>query len=246
MFRYFAKHFSDGFIVSGRRVKEFYLDTFDLDDRPIYEIQAPVDTSFYDPEKTSAEPELERQEGTKIITICNINPSKGLEYFIQMANILNENHSNLGFTIVGRVFDSQRRYSRKLEALKRDLDVANVFFYGACDDARGVLKAADIYVCSSIFEASPMAVWEAMSMEKAIVSTDVGDVPRFIRDGENGFIVPTKDAQSLAVKVDLLLREPNRRTAFGKKARLTAIEHLDIQLASQKHEQAYRAILGGG
>ncbi len=81
-------------------------------------------------------------------------------------------------------------------------------------------------------------------MEKAIVSTDVGDVPRFIRDGENGFIVPTKDAQSLAEKVDLLIREPNRRTTFGKKARLTAIQHLDIQLAGEKHNQAYRTILG--
>jgi glycosyltransferase involved in cell wall biosynthesis len=242
-FRYFAKRYADGFIVSGQRVKEFYLETFGLDDKPIFEIQAPVNTSIYDPQKTPAEPPFANQKETKIVTICNISPTKGLEYFIQMAYKLNKIHSNLVFFIVGRVFDSQRRYWKKLEALKRRLDLDNAVFYGPCDDSRIVLKAADIYVCSSIFEASPMSVWEAMSMEKAIVSTDVGDVSRFIHSGDNGFIVPTEDAQSLADKVHTLLEDTNLRRAFGKKARMTAVRHLDIQVAGEKHFQAYCSIL---
>ena len=35
----------------------------------------------------------------------------------------------------------------------------------------------------------PLSVWEAMSMEKAIVSTDVGDIKKFINNGNNGLVV---------------------------------------------------------
>ena len=38
-------------------------------------------------------------------------------------------------------------------------------------------------------KSSPLSVWEAMSMEKAIVSTDVGDIKKFINNGNNGLVV---------------------------------------------------------
>ena len=40
---------------------------------------------------------------------------------------------------------------------------------------RQLISIIDIYICSSDNEVSTWSVWEAMSMEKAIISTDVGD-----------------------------------------------------------------------
>jgi glycosyltransferase involved in cell wall biosynthesis len=119
----------------------------------------------------------------------------------------------------------------------------NLSFYGACHDVRQVLKPADIYVCSSIAEASPVSVWEAMSMGKAIVATDVGDVARFLTHGKNGFIVPIKDPESLAEKVDILIRNPEIRKRFGEMAMNVARHKLDVQIIARKHRDAYNSIL---
>ena len=73
----------------------------------------------------------------------------------------------------------------------------------------------DIYICTSNNEASPLSVWEAMSMEKAIISTDVGDVGKFIDDGlefhgtlyyANGdvFVGCSKIVSSLTMKIVVL------------------------------------------
>ena len=113
--------------------------------------------------------------------------------------------NNLHFSIVGQFLDSQKAYFEKLNNLKNDLNLQNVVFYGASHDVRSVLKAADIYVCSSIAEASPMSVWEAMSMGKAVVSTDVGDVSCFIKNDINGFVVPIKNPGLLADRVNTLI-----------------------------------------
>ena len=54
---------------------------------------------------------------------------------------------------------------------------------------RPLLKRFDVYVCSSKAESSPISVWEAMSMAKPIVSTSVGDVPLYVQNEHNGYIV---------------------------------------------------------
>ena len=52
-------------------------------------------------------------------------------------------------------------------------------------------------------------------MSKPIVSTDVGDVPLYVHNRENGYVVPVGDSAQLADRVLQLLREPSLRTKFG-------------------------------
>ena len=233
----------DGFIVAGNRVKQYYLDGKRLNANKILEIQAPVDTSYFNPGHVSKGKAIADNSGIKIITVANLNPDKGIEYFTKMANILNKKHRGLYFYIVGAHLDSQKKYSQKLTWLVSKYNLKNLFFYGRSDNIPSILKAADIFVCTSVTEASPMSVWEAMAMEKAIVSTDVGDVKRFIKDGENGFIVPTKDAVKLAEKVSVLIEDENVRRNFGKLARFTAVRQLDIAICADKHRSFYMEVL---
>ena len=125
----------------------------------------------------------------------------------------------------------------------KDKDIKNVYFIDSRKDVRPLLKAMDIYVCSSNNEASPLSVWEAMSMEKAIVSTDVGDVGRFIHDGVNGFIVEKEDADTLADRVTKLIERPQLRHDFGKSARAVAKSKLDLKICAHLHAEAYQAIV---
>ena len=90
-----------------------------------------------------------------------------------------------------------------------------------------------------------MTVLEAMAMEKAIVSTDVGLVSTYLKDGETGFVVPVKDPVSMAEKVKILVENPDLRESFGKKARQTVQKELDISITAGKHKAFYEKVTAG-
>ena len=118
----------------------------------------------------------------------------------------------------------------------------NFLFINAREDVRSILKSMDIYVCTSKNESSPLSVWEAMSMEKAIVSKDVGDVSKFIKNGVNGFIVKASNSNDLAKSVKNLILDPKLRKKFGKKSRQIAKNKLDLKVCGKLHSIAYKSI----
>lgn len=239
-FRIVANRGVDGFIVAGKKVREYYLKKIGIGRaRPVFEIQAPVDCTYYDPAVVTPDRLVSKDPGLKIVTVGNINPLKGIEYFLKMAHELNKQYNNIHFFVVGPQLSSQKEYLAYLYKLKEDLHLDNVTFYGPCPVVRRVLKAADIYVCSSVTEASPLAVWEAMAMETPVVSSDVGDVSRFVRHGESGYVVSAGDVDSMALHTAKLIEDKGLRCRFATKSRRTAVEKLDISIAARKHEQAY-------
>lgn len=243
LFKFLSKWFADGLIVAGKRVRQYYVDSLGVKGKPIYEIQAPVDTSYFNPENCKTEKQVLNGSGINIVTVGNINPTKGYEHFVRMAAKL-KNIKGCSFYIIGPHLASQKEYSGKLLKLKKDLGVDRLYFYGASDQIRDILMGTDIYVCSSENEASPLSVWEAMSMGKPIVSTDVGDVPCFVTGGESGFIVPCGEAAQLAEKVKILMKDSELRRKFGEKGRQSAVRYLDISRISEQHRSAYFQIIG--
>lgn len=210
--------------------------------KPVYEIQAPVDCSYFDSEQVHADLHFGKKKTIKIVSVGNVNPAKGFEYFLKMATSLNKKYSNVEYFIIGAVWESQKSYYRYLSKISEQNNLKNVTFLGDFPDVRPFLKAADIYVCSSIAEASPLSVWEAMAMKKAIVATDVGDINKFIQHGSNGYIVSTKNPTDLAHYVAKLIDAPELRVCFGKKARETAITNLDISIVARNHKNAYQKL----
>ncbi|MCG6878487.1 MAG: glycosyltransferase [Deltaproteobacteria bacterium] len=236
---FITSFFADCFIVAGKKVQRYYLASFPLNQKPVTEIQAPVDTEFFVPKVSSVDQRLGPLPGLKVVSVGNINSAKGYEYFIDAASYFSDEDNAVSFWIVGGTIESQRSYYESLLKKAQIMAFGNFFFYGPSTDVRSVLEACDVYVCSSIHEASPISVWEAMSMGKAIVSTDVGDVKSFIKDGHNGFVVPVRNGKALADKVRVLVEDPYLRESFGKKARETAIKRLDLGVTVRKHVEVY-------
>jgi glycosyltransferase involved in cell wall biosynthesis len=232
-----------GFISAGQRVREIYLTGAGIDEKPVYIIQAPVDISIFDPDKISPDALVGRAEGFKVITVANINPIKGIESFIDMAALLNKKFKKVTFFVVGEFLESQRGYSRMLMDRCARLGIKNLVFTGSLDNIPSVIRSADVYVCTSLKEASPTSVWEAMSMAKPVVSTDVGDVKLFVRDGESGYVVPVGDAEALAERVEKLLNNESMLREFGQNARRVVKESLDLVQCARLHKKAYIEII---
>jgi glycosyltransferase involved in cell wall biosynthesis len=86
-----------------------------------------------------------------------------------------------------------------------------VEFTGQLPDVSARLRQADIVVRPSLTEGLPLGILEAMASGVCVVATDIPGNRDLIRDGENGLLVPPKDAISLANAIRSLVPDPARR-----------------------------------
>lgn len=236
---------ADFLVLASQRVQTYYLDNNSLRKIPHMIIQAPVDTQRLDPDKPLAldVDVFGRDRCLRVVFISNITPVKGVEYFIEMAGLLSAKRNDIAFHLFGRCYKNQQKYIDQLEKMIHQLGIRNFHWHGFRSDVINLLGAADVFVCTSLYEASPTVVWEAMSMARAIVATDVGDVSCIIENGKSGFVVPTRDPVALAQKVEILLGDPDLRRSFGREARCRAKALLDVSICAERHEEAYRRTL---
>ena len=114
---------------------------------------------------------------------------------------------------------------------------------GLRQDIPAVLDAADAFVLASAWEGMPLAVGEAMAMEKPFVVTGVGGVPELA--GDAGVLVPPRNADALASAMRDVMRLPaERRDAMGCAARERILNHFSIEAKVTEWEQLYRAVAG--
>lgn len=81
-------------------------------------------------------------------------------------------------------------------------------------------------------------------MGKPVISTNVGDVPLYVRDGSNGFIVEVADSAAMAARIEQLVASETTRHEFGQRARDVAVRKLDIAQCAERHVAAYQAMAG--
>jgi O-antigen biosynthesis protein len=116
------------------------------------------------------------------------------------------------------------------ELQTRAKDLPNVELGDALDhkEASAAIAAADILVCASRDETMPIAILEAMSVGKPIVTTDVGGVSEWLQDGVNALIVRPEDPPALADVLQRCILEPELCRGLGAKARRTFQRNFSI------------------
>ena len=120
--------------------------------------------------------------------------------------------------------------ARLERALATESHAAVDFRYGTrhapLTDAEYVarLRTADVYVCTSYMEGGPLPVMEAVLAGAAVITTPVGQVANWVRDGENGVVCRTyADVERAARRY---VREPALLRAHQARARALAQHHV--------------------
>lgn len=199
----------------------------------------PVDTQEFYPK----DHRRENQSSYTVISVANVNPDKGLDTLIQTAAKVNERRNDVQFLIVGLIPETQQNLYNELLALANRLKISNLKFLGQRKDIQTLLSDADVYLCCSNNESGPISVFEAMAMELPVVATDVGDLRKIFSFHEAGRIQPVKDSTALANEILSLLEDSNAREDLGRRGRLTAQQHLDIQHSIANHIRFYTSMI---
>jgi glycosyltransferase involved in cell wall biosynthesis len=120
----------------------------------------------------------------------------------------------------------------------------DVRWLGLRRDMPALLDAADAFVLSSAWEGMPLAVGEAMAMEKSVAATDVGGVRELV--GDTGALVPPRDADALARAMLATMEQPmETRRELGRAARQRIEEHFSLDARADAWESLYRSLAEG-
>lgn len=102
-----------------------------------------------------------------------------------------------------------------------------------------IYQTCDIFCLTSKSETWGLAVNEAMAAGKAIITSDkVGCAVDLVKEGKNGYVFKSNDAEDLQEKLLLLIKDPNRLTNFGKSSR-EIIQHWSFE---KQVEQLVKAL----
>ena len=167
-------------------------------------------------------------------TITRLMPSKGNQYLLEAAPKVLAKHPNVRFFIVG-----EGELQPELEAQARALGLGDrLVFAGFTRDVGAALSALDLVVFPSLWEGTPLTLFEALAMGKPIVATDADGLLDVLTDGKDALIVPKANAERLAEAMCRVVEQPDLAAALGGQSRQTGARY-DIAAFVRKMERLY-------
>lgn len=172
--------------------------------------------------------------------VAMLRPEKAHDVFLRAAAAVSSS-SPAHFLIVG---DGPERARLEQMALACGLG-PRLHFLGRRDDIPQVMAALDVVVLSSLTEALPIVVLEAMACGKPVVCSKVGLIPEVVADLETGILVPPADAAQLANGILFLLHNPDRARGMGQMGRKRLLQSFTLNRMVRRMEDLFRQLLPG-
>jgi glycosyltransferase involved in cell wall biosynthesis len=170
-------------------------------------------------------------------TITRLMPSKGNQHLIDAAPAILQRHPNVRLFIVG-----EGELQGELEARAKALGLGDkLVFSGFMRDVGSALSAFDIVVFPSLWEGTPLTVFETLAMGKPIVATDADGLLDVLTARKDALIVPKADAAALARGIGELIDNPPLGASLMAEARKTG-QRYDIAAFVRKMERLYELL----
>lgn len=100
----------------------------------------------------------------------------------------------------------------------------------------------DVFVIASVEDGTPNGALEAAACGRPIISNRIGNMPEFIIDGHNGFIVD-RDVKAYTEKLRYLQNNRDKLIGMGKNARKTVEQGWTWKIQTEHWRNMFRDIL---
>ncbi len=170
-------------------------------------------------------------------TVTRLHDSKGNSYLVEAAAVVRRQRPHAKFYIVG-----EGPLLEELQNQARSLGLGDRFvFQGFAKDVAAVLSAFDLSVFPSLWEGTPLTVFEALATGKPIVATDADGLLDVLTHQQDALIVPKRSAAALADAIVRMMDDEGLRNRLGAGARVTGRQY-DITAFVRKMERLYELL----
>ena len=177
---------------------------------------------------------LHGESGKQMVCVANLRHPKNHQLLVEVAKQIHQKYPDWTFHFIGSDFDDE--YSKALkQAISDYFLIETVYIYGLREDTAAIINQAEICLLGSVSEGLPVALLEYGLYKKAVVATNVGEIPRIISNGENGFTVPSGDVQQFSDAVTGLIENREMRKSFGERLYQTIMQNHSRQAVVTKY-----------
>jgi len=167
---------------------------------------------------------------------------KGVAEYVEAARILKDEGIQARFALVGGM-DECNPTGISRDRLNSWTDAGLVEWFGMRDDMPEVFQQANVVCLPSYREGLPKALLEAAASGRAIVATDVPGCREIVRDGENGILIPARNAIALAGALKKLILDPGLRQQMGSKGRQMVMNEFSEEIVVRDTLAIYQELL---
>ncbi|MDX6554717.1 MAG: polysaccharide biosynthesis protein PelF [Miltoncostaeaceae bacterium] len=181
----------------------------------------------------------ERRGRPTAVAAARVFPLKDIETMIRAAAHARERIPDVLFLLYGSL-SADPPYVEKCRRLVADLGLEDTFvFAGLAPNPTEIFNQGDIGVLSSVSEAFPYTILEAMACGRPSAATDVGGVGELLEG-----TVPPRDPAALGQACVDLLADPRRRAELGRRARERLLAHFRVSLTIDRYRELYGRLIG--
>jgi glycosyltransferase involved in cell wall biosynthesis len=173
------------------------------------------------------------------VAVCVLRPEKALDRLLAAFPTVRHAVPGAHLLIVG-----DGPMMEPLAAMVRDQGLTGqVHFAGYRTDVADVMRAADVFVLPTMFDAQPTVIMEAMAARLPVVSTTFAGIPDMVESGVQGTLVAPGDVPGLAVALGDMLANPDRARAMGEAGRTRAVAEFAMDRQIEKLGALYDELI---
>ena len=183
-------------------------------------------------------------EGNAILFAGMLVRRKNLGGTLHALDVVRQRVPEARLVIVGPTPDPI--YQREIQDMVKMLHLENAITFRGLIENHELIHELTQCRCLVLFsneETSPTIIAQAMAAQCPVVASGVGGIPELIMNGENGFLVPPGDEQTLADRLTTLLESPELCKYMGGRGREIALERFEPTSVARKTVEAYRLAL---
>jgi polysaccharide biosynthesis protein PelF len=183
--------------------------------------------------------------GNKVIAMGRVDPLKDVQTMLLVADEVTRRMPEAEFEYWGPPTAGQEPYAQACKQMLKQLDLGRGFrFMGRTEDPHSVIRGGNLVLMTSISEAMPMALLEAMAQARPMVATSVGGVPGVLRGC--GIVVPPGDIHALAGAVVTMLRNPGLATKLGRRGYERLHRHYTLARCLERYDELITELISTG
>jgi len=154
--------------------------------------------------------------------------SKGVRIYYEAAKIIKNTYPNVEFALAGEI-DSLNPDSIAKHDLDCWVEENIVTYYGQLEDVRHAMENCSVYVLPSYYrEGVPRSILEALSMGRAVITTNTPGCKETVIHGKNGYLITPKSINSLVDSMMKFIRNPRIAIKMGENSRMLAEGKYDV------------------
>lgn len=238
--KYMAKYFTDFIFTQSKEDRLTAIENNFIHERKIVYIGNGIDVFGKFNSENVSHVEIERlyeefniTEQNIIITfIGRLVKEKGIVELLEAFS--NIDNKNIKLLVVGDIDQGCRDQQTKTLIISKYKDNKSIIFTGFREDINNILYITDIFCLPSYREGMPRTIIEAMSMQCAVIATDIRGCREEVIDGETGLLVSPQSMYEMQNKIEILIKNRELLNSMKTAGRKRAEEYYDEKLVVNK------------